>query len=299
MQVGRLFEIIYLLLERGHSTAAELAEHFECSQRTIYRDIDLLSGAGIPVYASRGKGGGIHLIEGYVLNRSLLTGQQQDEILFALQSLQATHAVQDDELLSQLRGLFCRAQEDWIEVDFSPWGNLEGEREKFNLLKTGILNRRPVSFLYHSGMGETGERQVEPAKLCYKSGGWYLQGFCRTRQAARTFKICRMEQVRLLEGSFEKRAMPPIEPAGTPTGGALFQAELHFEGSAAFRVCDEFDPRSVRQEADGFRVTAWFPEDAWTLNYLLSFGEQVRVLAPQGLLEALRKKAERIAHYYE
>ena len=83
MQTGRLFSILYLLMEHGNMTAKQLAERFEVSPRTIYRDIDLLSGAGIPIYASKGKGGGIQLLSHFVLDRSLLSSEEQDEILFA------------------------------------------------------------------------------------------------------------------------------------------------------------------------------------------------------------------------
>lgn len=299
MQTGRLFELIYLLLERGSMTAAELAERFEVSPRTIYRDVDLLSGAGIPVYASRGKGGGIRLMEGYVLDRSLLTRPQQDEILFALQSLRATHAIQGEELLSQLRGAFSRPPEDWIEVDFSPWGNIPGEREKFNLLKSAILERRPVAFAYFSGAGGFGERQVEPAKLCYKSGGWYLQGFCRGRQAPRTFKISRMRQLRLLEGSFLRREMPPIELPGSPTGEGMLQVCLRFSSAAAYRVYDEFLCTDIRPEPDGgFTVAAWMADNSGTVDYLLSFGTQLTVLSPESLRQALRRRAQEISALY-
>ena len=72
MQTGRLFSILYLLMEHGNMTAKQLAERFEVSPRTIYRDIDLLSGAGIPIYASKGKGGGIQLLSHFVLDRCFL-----------------------------------------------------------------------------------------------------------------------------------------------------------------------------------------------------------------------------------
>ena len=82
MHTGRLFEIVYLLQSRPRMTARELAERFEVSVRTIYRDIDALSAAGVPVYAARGGGGGVGLLPGYVLDRSLLTDGEQDEPSF-------------------------------------------------------------------------------------------------------------------------------------------------------------------------------------------------------------------------
>ena len=108
MQTGRLFSILYLLMEHGNMTAKQLAERFEVSPRTIYRDIDLLSGAGIPIYASKGKGGGIQLLSHFVLDRSLLSSEEQDEILFALQSLRAAN-MQGTQVLSRLHGLFSEA----------------------------------------------------------------------------------------------------------------------------------------------------------------------------------------------
>ena len=156
MQINRLFEIIYLLLEKGSVTAAALAERFEVSVRTIYRDIDLLSGAGIPVYCSRGRGGGVSLLPDFVLDKSLLSEREQDEILFALQSVAATHAG-GEEVLERVNTLFRRQGADWIEVDFShwgwDWGSDEGEKRKFNLLKDAILSRQKLHFIYYSAAG--------------------------------------------------------------------------------------------------------------------------------------------------
>ena len=92
MQSGRLFEILYILLERGGATVGELAGQLEVSERTIRRDIDALSASGVPVYAARGRRGGVRLLDGFVLSKSLLSAREQDEILYALQSLRATGA---------------------------------------------------------------------------------------------------------------------------------------------------------------------------------------------------------------
>ena len=79
MQMNRLFGIVYLLLDQKKITATELALRFEVSKRTILRDIEALSSIGIPVYASRGKGGGISLLDGYVIDKTLLSGAEQDD----------------------------------------------------------------------------------------------------------------------------------------------------------------------------------------------------------------------------
>lgn len=92
MKINRLFEIVYLLLDRKSLTAQELAEHFEVSRRTILRDLDTLAAAKIPIYTTQGRGGGISLVEGYVLNKAALTEDEQNETLFALKSVSAAQA---------------------------------------------------------------------------------------------------------------------------------------------------------------------------------------------------------------
>ena len=121
MQMNRLFKIVYYLLENGKSTAPELAEKFEVSIRTIYRDLDTISAAGIPVYAAQGKGGGISLLDDYILEKSLFSKEEKEQILMALQGISSTKGTSADELLSKLSALFQIKNTDWIEVDFSEW----------------------------------------------------------------------------------------------------------------------------------------------------------------------------------
>jgi predicted DNA-binding transcriptional regulator YafY len=180
------------LLEKKSVTAKDLAERFEVSVRTIYRDIDVLSSAGIPIYASQGKGGGIALMEHFILNKSVLTEAEQNEILFALQSLTVTQNPETDMVLSKIKSIFNKNTSDWIEVDLSPWGSDKKQICEFTILKNSILNREIIEFEYYNADGEKGYRRVEPVKLLFKVNAWYLKGFCLTKKAERTFKISRM-----------------------------------------------------------------------------------------------------------
>jgi len=301
MQSNRLFEIIYLLLTRSGMTAGELAERLEVSARTIYRDIDTLSAAGIPIYASQGKGGGIRLLPDFVLDKSLLSEQEQNEILFALQSLKATNTGEGDAVLSHLSALFQRQSGDWIDVDFSAWGGGDNERRKFSALKTGILERRVVTFNYYASNGGKSSRKVEPVKLRFKGAGWYLQGFCLDRQAFRTFKIMRMQNVHLTEEHFERRSrpLPELEPQSCGAGAEVTLA-LWFSPRMAYRIYDDFDHSLVQKNEDGsFSVTVKYIEDGWVYSYLLSFGEDVRVLSPQYIQDILKEKAKKIVSLYQ
>lgn len=167
MQINRLFEIVYLLLDKKRLTAKELAEHFEVSSRTIYRDVELLSSSGIPLYAIKGKGGGITLLPDFVLNKTVLTDEEKTEVLSALHAMNAVNAEQATTALAKLSSLFGNTNSDWVEVDFSSWIPAEEEAAVFTTLKEAVIKKQRVTFFYHSPQGST-SRDVEPLKLCFK-----------------------------------------------------------------------------------------------------------------------------------
>ena len=139
MQVNnRLFEIVYILMQKRKTTAKELADRFEVSTRTIYRDIETLSIANIPIYASKGKDGGIGLLDEYVLNKTILSEEEQNQILFALQGMKKVKGQDEKDILAKLSILFNKKINDWIKIDFSNWGNIQEER--FDIIKSAILN---------------------------------------------------------------------------------------------------------------------------------------------------------------
>ncbi len=299
MQNGRLFEILYTLLEHGGATVGELAEKLEVSERTIRRDIDSLSAAGIPVYASRGRSGGVKLMDNFVLSKSLLSPKEQDDILCALQTLHATGAVKNSELLSRLSAIFKRDTVDWIEADFSDWGSAPSQRTLFDKLKRSILDKHVLSFVYYAQNGLSSNRTVDPVRLCFKGLSWYLQAWCRERKAFRTFKLSRMENVAILdEPSLPHGAPPPIDNSH----GDLPLASLcvRFSPSAAYRVYDEFDRSSISRLPDGsLLVTTEWPVGAWGMGYLLSYGSSAEVLWPEYIRQIMRQEAQKIFSLYE
>lgn len=195
MQESRLFRIVYYLLDKGKSTAPELAEKLEVSVRTIYRDIDIISSMGIPIYTTQGKGGGITLLDNFVLDKSLLSTREKEQILMALQGIVATEQNNTDELLTKLRSLFQSKNTNWIEVDFSNWVKNNPGQDNFNLIKSAIFNRNVISFQYFSSNREGSQRRVEPLRLVFKSKHWYLYGFCLMRNDYRFFKPTRIRKM--------------------------------------------------------------------------------------------------------
>lgn len=300
MQGGRRFRLLYLLIEREDWTVGALAQQLEVSERTVRRDLDALSAAGIPVYTAQGRGGGVRMLPGFVLDRSLLSGKEQDEILYGLQALRATGMASESDLVRQLAGLFRRtAPYDWIDADFSPWNSGTG-RDLFDLMRRAILERHPLTFLYYGANGTTAPRTAEPVRLCFKGMAWYIQAWCHTRQAFRTFKLSRMVQVRLCgDQTFARRPMPPL-PEQAALEASVQPVMLRFAPEAAYRVYDEFDRAQIVSMPDGSLVvrTAW-PPGTWGVSYVLSYGSAAEVVEPASLRACVRDEAQKIARRYQ
>lgn len=290
MQEHRLFKIVYYLLEKGKSTAPELAERFEVSIRTIYRDLDAISASGIPIYATQGKGGGISLLPDFVLDKSLLSEQEKEQILMALQGIIATGDIKADELLTKLGGLFQSKATNWIEVDFSDWVKNNPKQDVFNTLKEAIFNRRLIRFSYFGSNGVFSSRTVEPAKLVFKSKDWYLYGFCRSRNDFRFFKLTRMKELEILAETFAR------ETVNLPKSDMAIKAErtipvkLKFVPQTAFRVYDEFTDNVTEDKQGNLYVCVDMPDSEALYSYLLSFGANVEVIEPDYVRENVKER---------
>ena len=292
MQGSRLFKIVYHLLNKGHATAPELAEKFEVSVRTIYRDIEALSEAGIPVYAETGRGGGFHLMSDFVLGKAMLSEKEKREMLAALQSLTVTGNTYPDSLLEKLTALFSAPSESWFGVDFSRWGNETRDKQYFELLKTAVLEKRCVKLHYASMNAAFSERVVQPVKLLYKSRAWYLHAFCMERQAYRFFRLSRILDCELLDEGMDP---PPFPEQQDTSSQECCKFVFLFSKEVTYRVYDEFSPDVVqRQENGDLLVTVWMPYDEWVIGFLLSFGPLVEIIEPLALKDVIAERAKKI-----
>ena len=288
MREGRLFKIIYHLLDKGYATAPELARKLEVSVRTIYRDIDALSGAGIPIYTEAGRSGGIYLLDDFVLNRIMLSEQEKQQILTALQSLSAVGNVYEENVLEKLSALFHVHSDNWFEVDFSRWGDKERDNQKFELLKSAVIHRKCVRITYAGSREEISERIIQPLKLSYKGQAWYLKAYCMEKQDYRIFKLTRILDLEILKEEFVPRTFPAQEELPPPYN----QVTLRFSKEVAYRVYDEFDIAQIKRQENGdLLVSARLPEDCWFVGFLLSFGTRVEIVEPVYLRELVARQA--------
>lgn len=290
MQESRLFKILYYLLSQGHATAPELAEKLEVSVRTIYRDIDALSGAGIPLFTETGRNGGIYLMDNFTLDRVILSKEEKQEVLTALQSIHAAPDMEYSPVLSKLSALFQMQSDTWLEVDYTRWGDKQSDKIKFDSLKSAILQRRCVKISYTSSYAQTTERIIHPLKLLYKGRAWYLKAFCTSRQQFRLFRLNRILDLEVLYKNFPCCSFPGTDES-SPSEYEQ-QVTLCFPQKMAYRVYDEFAPEQISLQEDGtLLASAKMPVDNWLIGFLLSFGPNVTVLSPADLKKDLAEQA--------
>ena len=173
MKINRLLEIVTILLNRETVTAKELADRFDVSARTIYRDIDALSSAGVPVYTNKGNSGGISLLEDYTLNKTLLSKNESEGLLLALKTMGATSYPEANAIIDKLGSIFKNSQaHDWIEVNFEGWSSKVNEQNKFSKIRDAIFNNLVISFDYVNANGSRSSRSVEPVKLIFNAYTW-------------------------------------------------------------------------------------------------------------------------------
>lgn len=298
MQINRLFEIVYILLDKKRVTAKELAEHFEVAPRTIYRDIETLSGAGIPVYMSKGKGGGVSLLSEFILDKAVITVKEKEEILSSLKAVGAVKPGEEDTALRKLDSLFGGSDTDWIEVDFGAWSDGRKEAALFRVIKEAILNKRIVHFSYAGINGQIIDRSVEPLRLCFKGGAWYLYGYCRKRNDYRFFKLKRIKDLMIKEETFLRTCPEPVlvnQQRDFRT--EMVSLKLKIEKEAACRVYDEFE--MYEQLDDGsFLVKIDFPKGEWLMYYILSFGKSLEVLEPEEIRKQVAEELNKVLDKY-
>ena len=301
MQIDRLIQIIFLLLRHENITAKQLAEELHVSTRTIYRDINTLSIAGIPITSQKGYRGGLSLLEGFSLDKSYFTKEEQGNIIQALQILKSSNYPDADKTLNKVAGLFSHTlQSEWLEIDFSYWGSPEKERLHMTALERAVINKYVITFTYCNSELTVTEQTVEPLKLVFKSHSWYLIAFSRRREEIRTYKLSRIRNLQITDQLFDRQL--PADFSLTPAYREEYDIplfKLHFSEKIAYKVYDEFQEKYITKLEDGtLEVNFRFQLSDWTFLYLLSFGEYVEIVAPVEARMLMKEKARKILAMY-
>ena len=198
MKSDRVMSVLMVLLEGKRVRAQDLADRLEVSVRTVYRDIDTLCAAGIPVRSIGGAKGGVELMPGYRLDGRLFSPEEHSALLAGLSNLSAmlgTDALA--RTLSKLRGILPDAQTGAIErraaqivIDPEPWLGDGRTKQTLEIVETALEARRLLAFAYLDRFGNRSERAVEPYRLVLKGDQWYFQGYCETTTGCFVCRAC-------------------------------------------------------------------------------------------------------------
>ncbi len=296
-----------MLLNRRRVTAPELADHFEVSVRTIYRDVETLNGAGIPVISTQGHAGGLTIPDNYKLSRQLLTFEDMLSLLTALKGINRTLKNDDIErvidkitaLIPEEKEPLYRTHADSFVIDISPWGMVDNQRDKVRTVHEAVSRSLVLDLAYTRSDGHESRRLVEPHTLLYKSFTWYILAWCRSREDFRLFRLSRMRDVHSVREHFVRREMPPLDDFFEQNNRPSVELVLKLDPSLRMKVEEHVAPAQLREEVDGSLVaTLTMPEDDWILPFLLSLGENAEVLSPARWREAVRKTCRAIEKMY-
>jgi predicted DNA-binding transcriptional regulator YafY len=306
MKIDRMLTIIVMLLNRNRISAKELAEKFGISVRTVYRDIEAIDMAGIPIISYPGNNGGFGIIENYKLDHQLLTLNNLCSMLSALKGINST--LEDVELessIEKLRNLIPQDKTQHLDlhmeqiiIGMQPWAFTSKQKQRVKVIQNAITGSQLITITYRNYANESSSRQLEPMSLVLKGYTWYLFAYCRLKTDFRVFRISRIIDLQVEDVLFtrKKKSYHEIEEASKKQV-SLTSITLKFAPQVRTRVEDVFDRENIEILNSGeLIVTAQFPEKEWYFAMIFSFGEHVEVLGPE---RVRRVVASRIKSMYE
>lgn len=309
MRIDRMLAITIILLNRDRITAQELAKKFEVSVRTIYRDIESINLAGIPIVSLQGNTGGFEIMKNYKIDKQLLTLKDMLTMISALKGINI--ALKDEKLdsaIEKITNLVPKDKSDIIDnyaeqfvIDILPWQYSQEKKNIIQQLHKAISANTLIEFSYRNLKSESSTRTIEAMTLIFKGYTWYLFGYCRLRKDFRVFRVSRINNLKLLDDIFErknvsyKKYFEPINDT-SPTIDLI----LKFDASVRTQVEDFYDKKHIDIQDDGsLIVQTTFPDNEWLYSIILYYGDKVEVLEPANVRENIREKAENILGMYQ
>lgn len=309
MKIDRLVSIIMVLLDKKRIGAQELADMFEVSLRTIYRDIDAINMAGIPVRGTSGVGGGFEIMPEYKLDKKVFSASELSAILMGLSSL--SNMIHGDELINALakvksfipadRAKDIAFKANQIFIDLSPWMGSRNVQPYLEKIKTALQENRLLSFEYEDRCGNKTARTAEPYQLVLKSNHWYFQGFCRKRDDFRLFRLSRMSNLKLLEEAFTPRVYQKPQLDFTDILSSMqSEIKIRIHESIRERVLDYCTEEHLSPDSGKYYIVSFpFIENDYHYNILLSFGNKCECLGPPHVRAEMKRRIRKIAALYE
>lgn len=308
MQSDVLFGMLLTLLQKKKVSARELSLKYEISTRTVFRYVDVLSQAGVPLFSVSGPQGGISIMDNFKLDKTYFTENEMARIVSSIKSVSSVFNDNlSDQILTKLAALNSNRQESYILksdqlfIDSSPWG-LYHFKDKMTVIEKAIVDRRVLNIDYHSRSGEITHRAVEPHTLVLKDSIWYTYAFCRLRNEFRLFKIGRIKNIQETKEFFEPK---PVNIEDAPYNSNWYSEEnvtdiiLQLNEKARPDVEEWLGIESVKQNKQGqIFAYAKVPFDQGLLFKIMSFGSNVKVIEPLKLIDMIKKDCRNILELY-
>lgn len=306
MKLERLLGLLNILANTDRITVQELADRFEVSRRTIFRDLDTLNRAGIPIVSYPGTGGGVAVVQGYKIEKNVLSMDDTQKLFTALNGLKS---IEGDTAVTNLiaklvpeKAEAVFSQSDYV-LDLSSWFGDSITHKKIEELHQAISEHRCVRFEYISKHSRS-IRIVEPHKLVFKQSYWYLYAFCRKQDAFRLFKVSRIVFYEIMEEQFQPRTIEEIKFSNGyglelfhPEKQAdVFEAILEYNASDEFELTNKIDAvffhRPAESQTGQIRFQA--ANFDWVADLVFSLLGKVQVISPPALKEEIKRRLEQI-----
>lgn len=300
MKIDRLIGILSVLLQKEVTTAPELAEHFEVSRRTINRDIETLCKAGIPIQTMQGFGGGICIMDGYKMDRTLLTSRDMQMILAGIRSLDSVSGSRYyGQLMEKIQAGSSEliSGRDYMLIDLSSWYKTS-LAPKIAIIQDAIENRHILDFYYFAPSGES-VRSIEPYYVVFKWSSWYVYGWCLKRKDFRLFKLNRMDKVNAKNEGFKCRSVPMPDFSNEKIFPGGIKVKALFSADVKWRLVEEFGPECCLEAEDGrILFTGDYTDMDNLITWILTFGEKVEVIGPKEVREKIYSISNRLSEIY-
>lgn len=300
MKIDRLIGILSVLLQQESITAPELAKKFEVSKRTINRDVDDLCKAGIPIQTTQGCGGGIKIMDGYRMDRTLLTSKDMQVIMAGLRSLDSVSGSHYyGQLMEKIKPGSSNfiAGKDSILIDLSSWYK-DAIAPKISLIQDAIEERKYITFDYYAPTGN-GIRKIEPYYLIFKWSSWYVWGWCSKREDFRLFKLNRLDRLQISQTEFELRIVPTPDLSIEKIFPSKIHVKALFHAEMKWRLVEEFGPHCFDETEDGkLLFHGDYTDKDNLISWLLTFKDKVVLLEPIEVKEEISEMLTRMQKNY-
>lgn len=300
MKIDRLIGILSILLQQEKVTAPILAQKFEVSRRTINRDIEDISKAGIPIVTTQGQNGGISIMEGFRMDRTLLTSSDMGAILTGLKSLDSVSGTNRyQQLMEKLSvgGSAALAANHPVLINLASYYR-SSLAPKIELIQSAIGRNEIISFTYYAPNGES-KRRIEPYQLVFQWSSWYVWGYCCDKKDYRLFKLNRMPAVINTAEKYKVREAPVPNLSTERVFPAALQVKAIFEAGMKWRLIEDYGFESFTEQEDGKLLFSFgFTDKESLFGWLLSFGNQVELMEPKELRPELFALTKEINQKY-